>query len=82
MIIVDVYVPSVGKEYNFSLNENVAVHTVIDEIAEMIGQKEQTFLSGDISGLMLFSREMQVVLPLDRTLTEAGITAGSSLILT
>ena len=47
MILVDVYVRSVDKEYNFSLNEGVPVSTIIAELTEMIAPKEQTQLRGE-----------------------------------
>ena len=42
MILTDVYVPSVDKIYDFQLNEKVPVSTVIEEITEMISQKEHS----------------------------------------
>ena len=40
MILVDIYVPSIGNTYDFQLDEEVPVGNVIEEISEMIGQKE------------------------------------------
>lgn len=81
MILVDVYVPSVDKEYDFSLNETVTVQTIIEEIAEMIGQKEQTFLVGDIREMNLCDKRSKAILPFENTLADCGIRTGASLIL-
>ena len=81
MILVDVYVPSVDKEYDFSLNETVTVQTIIEEITEMIGQKEQTFLVGDIGEMNLCDKKSNTVLPLENTLSDCGVRTGASLIL-
>ena len=81
MILVDIYVPSVCKEYNFSLNETVSVKTIIEEITEMIGQKEQTYLKGDVSDMFLCDRNSLTVFPPDVTLSDSGVRTGASLIL-
>ena len=81
MVLVDVYVPAVDKEYNFSLNEDVKVSVLIEEISEMIGQKEQTRLYGDISSLNLVSKEKESILPNEASLSECGVRTGAGLIL-
>lgn len=81
MILVDVYVPSLDKEYNFSLNENVNIGTIREEVVEMIGQKEQTQLVGNISGMNLLSKERESILPDNSTLARCGIKTGAMLYL-
>ena len=61
MVLVDVFVPSVDKTYNFSLNENVTIDAVILEITEMIEQKERT-ISLSVHSLEIQSREKVFVL--------------------
>ena len=80
MILVDIYVPSIDKTYDFQLNENVPIHTVIEEIAEMIGQKERTAVAGNRDNLMLCDTKSQQELDKKRTLREYGFTTGQSLI--
>ena len=53
MILVDIYVPSIGNTYDFQLDEEVPVGNVIEEISEMIGQKEHCRIVGDMTKLML-----------------------------
>ena len=81
MILVDIYVPSVDKEYDFSLNETVTVQTIIEEITEMIGRKEQTFLVGDIRDVNLCDKKNGTILPLENTLSDCGVRTGASLML-
>lgn len=81
MVLVDIFVPSVDKTYNFSLNENIAVHTIIDEIEEMIAQKEQTILRGESSAMELWLKETKSMLSREHTLAENGVKTGCFLIL-
>lgn len=81
MIIVDVFVPSVDKTYNFSLNEDVKINLVIDEISEMIGQQEHTHLYGGQSELDLVNVRERQFLSKDNTLYDCGIKTGALLML-
>lgn len=81
MILVDVYVPSVGQTYNFSLNEQASIQTLLDEITEMIAQKEQTMMHGDSSELMLYDKLSGARLQPYSSLSQYGIVAGADLLL-
>lgn len=81
MILVDIYVPAVGNLYDFQLDENEKICTIIEEIGELIGQKEHCQVVGDIENLMLCSKENRMILSKNSTLTESGIRTGNSLIL-
>lgn len=81
MIIVDVYVPALDKEYNFSFDQNAEVGIIIEEVSEMIARKEQTKLSGNIEELILCDKSSQTILTRKQTLGENGIQTGSRLIL-
>lgn len=81
MILVDIYVPSVDKSYDFSLDENAKGNVILEEIVEMIDQKEHTSLVGDLSALMLCDRLNCRVLPMDMELKDCGLHNGSSLLL-
>lgn len=80
MILVDVFVPSVDKIYDFLLNENIKIELVIEEIAEMVGQKERCTIVGNISELQLCDKR-QRVLDRENTLKGNGIATGERLIL-
>lgn len=81
MILVDVYVPSVDMTYDFQLNETITIDTIIEEISEMIGQKEHSVIVGDVSKLVLCDKTNKRILNKNVTLAEAGIITGNTLIL-
>ena len=86
MILVDIFVPAVDKTYNLSLNEHVALASVIEEIAEMIEQKEKTKVgrndAGAASGMIhLYRKITGSELPADLTLADCEVKSGESLIL-
>lgn len=80
MILVDVFVPSVNKVYDFQLSETAPIYTVIEEISEMIGQKERAAIVGDPKELLLCDRKTHRVLEKNKTLSECNIITGHSLI--
>lgn len=81
MILVDVYVPAVGNVYDFQLDENEKIGTIIEELGELIGQKEHCQAVGDISRLMICCQKKNKILSRNHTLAESGIQTGNSLIL-
>ena len=81
MLLVDIYVPSVDKTYNFSLNENVEIGSLITEITEMIEKNEKSEFSGDKNKLFLYDKNRKEALSLSNTLYDYYITTGSQLIL-
>ena len=81
MIIVDIYVPAVGNTYDFQLDEDEKVGTLIEEIGELIGQKEHSRIEGDISKLMLCCCKDKKILTKSMTLADSGVQNGDSLIL-
>lgn len=80
MIYVEITVPSIDGTYEFKLNEDIPVYTVIEEICSVICEKEQCKLISD-SGMMLFGGEGRSALSLNLTLYENGIQNGNKLIL-
>ncbi len=81
MILVDIYVPAVGNVYDFQLEEEERISTIIEEIAELIGQKEHCQIAGDIDRLMLCFRKNNIILSKNLTLATSGVQTGDSLIL-
>ena len=63
MIMVDVTVPSIGRQYNFSLEEQASISMLIAEITEVICQKECCQLAGSVDRLNLCSYERKKILP-------------------
>jgi hypothetical protein len=81
MILVDVSVPSIDRTYNFSLDENVPVSQVVEELMEMVERKEQTAFVGNRSAVVLIHKDSKRVLHRDQTLFEAAVSSGSTLML-
>ena len=81
MILVDIFIPSVDKTYDFQLNENVSIAAVIEEISEMIEDKEKTTLQGDVSQLQLCEPVRGITLPKRSSLSECRVMTGDRLIL-
>ncbi len=81
MIIVDIEVPSTGRKYQFNVDEQVPVETLIAELAEVICQKEQCIFKGDLSELCLCSGEGRKILSSKETLARQGIRNADWLLL-
>lgn len=81
MILVDIYVPAVGNVYDFQLDEDEKIGAIVEEIGELIGQKEHCQIVGDMGELMLCSKGDKQILSKNMTLAASGIQNGSSLIL-
>lgn len=81
MILVDIYVPAVDKTYDFQINENTCISAVIEEIIEMVGQKERSVLWGDPGEMLLCEKGSERILNRNDTLNNAGVTTGKTLIL-
>jgi hypothetical protein len=81
VILVDIYVPSVGNIYDFQLDENEKISAIIEEIMELISQKEHCNLIGDGDKLMLCSKDNKSILPNESTLNRENIKTGNRLLL-
>lgn len=81
MILVDIHVPALGNVYDFQLDEDEKIGAIVEEIGELIGQKEHSRIVGDMGKLMLCSGEHKKILSRNLTLSEEHIQNGSSLIL-
>ena len=82
MIVIDVCVPVIGKTYDFSLEENIEVGVCVDEIAELISQREGCAVESESTKLMILNAGNGAVLDYSKTLEENGIKSGDTLILT
>ena len=81
MILVDIYVPSVNNVYDFQLDEQTPIGTLIEEVAELIEQKEQCKVVGRVEDLMLCRKQDKAIFPWSKTLEECNVQTGSSLLL-
>lgn len=81
MIMVDIYVPALDKEYDFRLNPNVEIKTIIEEVSEMIAHKEHSAIAGRMEELMLCDKMTGRILDGKKTLGACLVRTGSKLIL-
>lgn len=81
MMIVDIEVPSLERKYQFSLEEQVTVETLIAELAEVLCQKEQCDLKGEVESLCLCSKEQKRILDRYTTLAQQGVQNADELLL-
>lgn len=81
MIIVDIEVPSMERKYQFNVEEQVPVETLIAELAEVICQKEQCTLQGNVAELCLCSEDSRRILSYRESLAEQGICNADRLLL-
>lgn len=81
MIIVDVFVPVVNKEYDFSINEKSQISLVIEELSEMIAQKEGFLTVKHPENFILCNAETKGIMDIKLTLESYGIGNGGRLIM-
>lgn len=81
MIIVDVFVPSLDRTYNFMLDEDSTVELLTVEILEMIDNREGLLSSFDESNFILCDGDREIVLDSKKSLKELGVETSGNLIL-
>lgn len=81
MILVEVYLPVLDKEYDFQLDETAPIRVVTEEIAEVVCYQERCALKGDAADLILCQYEHHRILSRNSTLSENGIGSGDRLVL-
>ena len=81
MILVDIYVPSLDKTYDFHVDETVQTEKLIMEIAEMIGNDMKAEKKIEAEKLLLCSMYQEQILNKHGSLQSYGIRNGSRLLL-
>lgn len=82
MVLVEIMIPSMGRCYDFELEETYTVEVLIQEIVVAVTQKEHCErLEGENQSLSLYSQTMERRLPMDATLRQCGVLSGQHLIL-
>lgn len=81
MIMVDVQVPALDAVYDFSLSEDVQIGVLIEELVEMICQREKMQAPLQMDGMHLCHVDGARILPRESTLKACGMRTGSRLIL-
>lgn len=81
MIIVNVSVPALEKVYNFSLEEKAKVRDLVEEIVELVSQKERIPFKDSLENMALCIVETGEQCRRDACLADYGIAGGAELIL-
>ncbi|NCB91980.1 MAG: glutamyl-tRNA amidotransferase [Clostridia bacterium] len=81
MVLVDIFVPSVNRTYDFNVDETAQVSMVQEELCSMICQKEQCGFFGDMKAFVLCDLQTRHILPKDKSLQECGVYTGKRLML-
>ena len=81
MILVDIYIPSLDKTYDFQVDEEVSIENLTMEITEMIANETKSGKEAIHESFMLCAMEQKQILKKYATLKECGIKNGSRLLL-
>lgn len=81
MILVDIYIPSLGDTFDFRIDETAKLTNVVQEISEMLTIKYKSSLNKKPEEFMLCSIADCRILNNDTTLWENNITNGSKLLM-
>lgn len=81
MILVDIYIPSLDKNYDFQVDENVSIKSLILEITEMIENETKSEKNHEPEKFMLCSMDQKKILEKYHTLKKCNIRNGSKLLL-
>lgn len=79
MMLVDIYIVSIDKTYDFNLDEDTPIGVLTDEIGEMVSQKEKITLEGKSEAFYLCSKKDGQILPKEMTLSKCQIRTGDFL---
>lgn len=81
MINVDVYVPALDRVYNFNLDEESRIAVLMEEISELICQKEHSALAGNKDMFIMGSVDKQINFNPRSSLKSYSVKNGEKLIL-
>ncbi len=81
MIMIDVYIPSLGATYDFRVDETTKLTSVVQEISEMLTNKYKSTLNKTAEEFMLCSITDGRILNSNISLTENNVTNGCRLLM-
>ena len=81
MILVDIYVPSVDRTFDFELNEDTLLDELIRKIQDILSYFLHMEKRETEGSFLLCSYEKQRILDENQTLRQNGITNGAHLLL-
>lgn len=81
MITVEIYSNMLDNSYDFVIDEHAQIETVIDDVAQMMGQRDRKEFTGEASKLCLYSKKIGRILSMNNSLFDYGIKSGDKLYL-
>lgn len=81
MIIIEIEVPMMGKQYDFQIDENIPLYNVKEEIMEIICQQEQCKNTGNKQRLLMWNLQNGSPLKQENSARENGLMTGSRILL-
>ena len=81
MVLVEIYVPALNRQYDFKLEETVYIADILEELGGMLIPAKDQKYQEKVEDLLLCSYKNARILPLDATLKQEGITNGARLVL-
>ena len=81
MVLVDIYFPAIDRTEDFSLDENVSISSLQEEIVEMMMQMTHVESLEQGGQWMLCNYQTGSILPLESSLAECGIRNGNKLLM-
>ena len=81
MILVDIYIPSLGETHDFRLDENTKISSLVQEISEMLTVRYKTSINKKPEEFMLCAVAEEKMLNSNTTLAQNGITNGCKLLM-
>ncbi len=80
MIFVDVYVPAIDEKYDFELDEEEKVDTLVREVVSLIEHKEKLNWK-PTKNRFFYDLERECLLKQEDSLIQKGVKSGDRLIL-
>lgn len=81
MIVVDMEIEAMDRTYDFKLDESVPISKIIDDICELVAQKEKCASAKQPEKLVLCNKSTGQILPQDMSLKACGVISGEKLML-
>lgn len=78
---VEIYAAQICTTYNFSIDENIPLSLLAEEIFSVIAQKEQSEINGNAGGVLIYNKSSRYIYDMTKTPAELGIKSGDLLCL-
>ena len=81
MVTLEINVSALGKTYQCSLDENAKICDVMEDVVDLIRQKEGITFRGDMRELIFCSLDKQIIFNRGGTLSDYNVSFGETLFL-